>query len=137
MKKLILLFILTLLLIPQVNAEELQLGSWVDKLPGLKQGMMYDLNNHQVKYMSTMEIVKWKGLALEAGFSAENSAVVGVSYSLLKLKSLGVDVPILDLIEFSLGYSYGWSRIDITDGFGNGNNEEIHGPSVTLISLKF
>jgi hypothetical protein len=134
MKKIIMLFVL---LLGFVNLSYAGLIDEAKKLPVLKQGIMYDLNNSKITYLSTAEILNYKGVALEAGFSAEQSAVATLSYSLLKLKNLGVNVPIIDLVEFSVGYSYGVSRIDFTDGFGKGNNEEVHGPSVTLINIKF
>ena len=139
-KKLILMVALLLLAIPQAQAE-LNLHETFGKLPGLKQGIAYSMVDNKFNYLSTAEIVKYKGFALEAGYAGAseetNHKAVGViSYRLGGLKDLGVDVPVLDLLEFNAGYYVGVGRIQFTGDTGN-DNEIDHGFSATVINIKF
>ena len=70
-------------------------------------------------------------------YSSNDKAVGVVSYQLATLKDLGVTLPVLDLVEFNLGYHVGYGRIQLNDGMDNGNNEVTHGPSLTLLNIKF
>lgn len=108
----------------------------------LKQGIAYSLQDEKINYLLTIEIAKWKGFSLEAGYAgrAENTgdkAVAVISYQLAKAKDLGITLPILDLLEANVGVYTGFGRIQVNDGFDNGNNEFDWGVSATLISLKF
>lgn len=108
----------------------------------LKQGIAYSLQDSKINYLSTVELAKWKGFSLEAGYAgrAENTgdkAVAIISCQLAKAKDLGVTLPILDLLEANVGVYAGFGRIQVNDGFDNGNNEFDWGVSATLVSLKF
>ena len=87
---------------------ELDLGDLIEKAPPLKQGIAYSLVDHDISYLSTIQIIDWKGISLEAGYSSKDKAVAVISYELLKLKELGVNVPILDLIEARVGGYFGY-----------------------------
>lgn len=108
----------------------------------LKQGVAYSLQDNKINYLSTIELAKWKGFSLEAGYAgrAENTgdkAVAVISYQVAKAKDLGITLPILDLLECNIGAYAGLGRIQVNDGFDNGNNEFDWGVSATLVSLKF
>ncbi len=136
MKKL-LVIIMALLLIgfaAQARAENLSVGDFVKKLPALKQGIAFSLVENDFNYLSTFEVLKWKGVSLEAGYSSENKAVAVLSYELLKLKDLGVKVPVLDLVSFQPGIWFGVGRLQ-KDIFYR--TETDYGISCTLIALKF
>lgn len=105
----------------------------LDNLPGLKQGILYNWQDSEIEYLSTIGVLDYKNVSLEIGYSSESALVGVVSYPLLKLKELGVNVPILDLIEFNIGLGAGVQRI----GSGEGNNEFIYGLTLTLIDIKF
>ena len=116
-----------------VEAQELSISDSIKKIPALKQGIGYSLIDNDVSYLSTLEVLNWKGIALEAGYSSKDKAVAVVSYELLKLKDLGVSVPLLDLVT---------CRVGAYAGYGSINSREIDrsefdtGLSLTLISLK-
>ena len=139
MKKLIVLALLIgIVLISGVaQAESLSIGDVAKKLPALKQGIAYSLMENDIHYLSTLEVLNWKGIALEAGYSSKDLAVAVVSYELLKLKDLGVTLPILDLIECRVGGYAGYGRIAIGLGNAKDNNEFDYGLSATLLSVKF
>lgn len=124
------------------RAESLSLTDQFKKFPALKTGIAWDVEDSQMNYLSTIEIVKWKGLALEAGYAGAqentgNKAVAVISYQLLKLKDLGVTLPILDLVEFNVGMYAGYGKIHIGEFQNEGNNEFSWGPSLSLINIKF
>lgn len=123
------------------KAETLSIGDVLSNLPALKQGMAYSLADNQLNYLSTAEIVKYKGFALEGGYAgaAENTGnkIVGVlSYQVANLKDLGVTVPILDLIEFNVGAYAGYGSIQFAGNTKN-DNEFDYGLSLTLLKTKF
>jgi len=107
--------------------------NFLEKLPGLKQGVMYNWQDNEFEHLSSIECASWKNITFELGYLTESSIVGVISYPLLKLKDLGVTLPILDLIEFNVGVCAGVSRI----GNNGGNNEAIYGITFTLIDIKF
>lgn len=120
---------------------EINLNETIGKLPALKQGIAYSLVDNKINYLSTVEIVKYKGFALEAGYAGKadetgHKAVAVASYQVAKLKDMGVDIPVIDLLEFNVGYYVGVGRIQFTGDTGN-DNEIDHGVSATLINIKF
>jgi hypothetical protein len=132
MKKLI--AVLVLMLCCTVARAELNIGEIIKKIPDWKQGISYSLIDHDFNYLSTLEVANWKGITVEAGYNSENAVVGVVSYQLLKLKDLGVNVPVLDLLECNLGGYVGYKRIEIKS---LDDAEFDFGVSVTLISLHF
>jgi len=149
MKKLIVILALLLLATPVMAEGEssIDLGDQLEKLPVLKQGFGYSFLDNDIKYLSTMEILNWKGIALEGGLlwkrfeghetDTPNILCAVVSYELLKLKDLGVTIPILDLLECRIGVYGGFGRMALGWGNAKENDEFDVGLSVSLISLKF
>lgn len=131
-----------LLLATVSNARaELNLNETLGKLPALKQGIAYSLVDNKINYLSTAEIVKYKGFALEAGYAGQaeetgHKAIGVISYHIGGLNDLGVDVPVLDLLDFNAGYYVGVGRIQFSGDTGN-DNEIDHGLSLSVINIKF
>lgn len=142
MKKLTLLVLVFLFSFAGVVKAELSLPDLIKKVPALKQGVAYSIADNKLNYISTIEAADWKGVTFEIGYAgaAENTghkAIAVVSYPILKLKDLGVNIPVLDLVEFNLGLYGGYGRIQLNDGQGDGNNEWDYGISATLLNIKF
>lgn len=113
---------------PKVNP--LDISSWMEALPDLKQGAVYSVNDKVVKYCSTTNLLVTRYLILEAGaIPINNEAIIAITYELIKLKD-HIDVPILDLIELNIG---------IYGGIINpmNTNEFDWGISATAINVKF
>ena len=114
--------------------ESINVGDLVQKLPGLKQGAGFSLIENEVNYLTTIELVNFKGFALEGGYNSKDKIVAVISADLINLKKLGCTVPILDLIDL---------RIGVYGGYGSINSQEIDnsewdaGLSLTAISVKF
>ena len=139
MKKLILI-LMVMLLSTSISHAALDLGGIVEKLP-MKQGVAYSFEDSAFNYLSTIELLNYKNITLEAGYAGiadnTNHKLVGViSYPIVKLDQF-VDVPVLDLIELNLGIYGGVGQINLKDGQGDGDNEFDWGVSCTLINLKF
>jgi hypothetical protein len=98
--------------------------------PELKQGVLFNIEDSTFSYLSTIRVMSWKKVSLEAGYSSKDSLVAVISYPIIKLKDLGVDVPIVNLIEFNIGFGAGWKRL-------TGSNEFTYGPTITLFNVKF
>lgn len=136
------LLTMCLLLVLVSNARaELNVHETLGKLPALKQGLAYSFVDNKINYLSTAEILKFKGFSLEAGYAGKadetgHKAVAVATYQLAKLKDMGVDVPVLDMIEFNVGYYVGVGRIQFSGDTGN-DNEIDHGIAATLINVKF
>lgn len=135
MKKLMLLLTMSLLLVPTLAKADTSVIDLIAQVPALKQGIAYSLVDSNINYISTVDLVKWKGLSIEGGYagSAKNTGdkLVGViSYDLLNLKDIAPTIPILNVVEFRPGIWFGVGRI-------GGSNETDWGISATVISLKF
>lgn len=103
-------------------------------VPALNQGVAYSFSDSNINYLSTLDIVSWKGINLEAGYAgrAKNTGdklVAVLSYDLFKAKDY-VTWPILKYVEFRPGVWYGVGRI-------GGSNEQDWGVSATVFSVKF
>ena len=94
-----------------VEVEELDVDSVMDKLPGANQGFVYSMLDREFSYVSTIDLIKYKHFLLKAGY-APDRLVGAVTVDLLSLKELGVDVPILDLINVEPGIFGGFSDLD-------------------------
>lgn len=116
---------------------ELSIGETLKKIPSIKQGIGYNVADCTIDYLATVEVAKYKGFSFEVGYNSSDKAVGVISYEVLNLKNLGVTVPIVDLLSVNVGYYVGWGRIQLGEGQGGGNNELAHGPSLTLIDVKW
>ena len=125
------------------HAEALSIGDTLKQVPGASQGIAFSLVDNKVNYLTTIDIVKWKGLALEAGIAADaentgTKAVAVISYDVINAKKLGVTIPVLDMIDVRLGAYYGAGRIEVGSiDTMKGNNEQDFGFSATVLKLKF
>jgi hypothetical protein len=134
MKKLILMVMALCLISSVAFADSLVVGDTIKKLPALKQGIGYSIKNSNIEYLSTLEVANYKGVSIEAGYSSQDKVVAVLSYKILKLKDLGVSLPILDLMYFLPGIYLGYGLI---------NSQEIdrskltYGVSITLLDIKF
>ena len=140
MKILALVVVGLLIMAGVAQAQELSISETVKKIPALKQGIAFSLIDNDVSYLSTLEVLNWKGIALEAGYSSKDKAVAVISYELLKLKDLGVTVPILDLVTCRVGAFTGYGRLNLgindRDSMES-NNEFDAGLSLTLLDIRF
>lgn len=112
---------------------DVSLMETLEKIPALKQGIAYSMQDHDFSYLSTIELASWKGFTLEAGYSSSDKIVGVISYPILKLKDLGITLPILDLLECNLGFFAGYGRIENLKDVG----EADYGISATLLRLKW
>jgi hypothetical protein len=122
------------------NAQEVSLTDSLKKIPNVKQGVAYSIQDGKFNHISTVDIIKKNGFNLEAGaaYKADNTGVKAVavlSYDLLKVKDV-VQLPILDLIEFRPGVYVGYGRVE---GFQDSQlkGEGDYGISLSVINLKF
>lgn len=133
MKRIFLIVLLTLAL-PNLAKAETNIFDAIAAIPALKQGVAFSLADNNINYLSTVDLVKWKGFALEGGYAgaAKNTGdkIVGViSYDLLTLKGK-TTIPVLEWLEFRPGVWAGIGRI-------GGSNEIDFGVSATVISFDF
>jgi hypothetical protein len=134
MKRLVLALLAVLLVTGVSFAEDLNIGDTITKIPGLKQGIGYSFKDSDIDYLTTVEAFKFKGASVEAGYSYKDEVIAVISYDLLHLSDLGVNIPILDLIEFHPGLYAGYSRVNIERP---DKSRFDFGISLTLIKVKF
>ena len=106
----------------------------IASIPALKQGVAYSLADSKFNYLSTLDIVKYKGFSLEAGYAGSaketgDKMVAVISYDLLSLKDK-TTIPVLQWLEFRPGIYAGVGRI-------GGSNEFDYGISATVLSVKW
>lgn len=119
---------------------EFSLGDTLKGFPALKTGVAFSVQDSNWNYLATVDLVKFAGFNLEAGYAgrAENSAdkaVAVLSYDLLKVKDI-IDLPILNLIEFRPGVWAGYGRIEKVQNDERGGEFD-WGVSVSVIQLKW
>lgn len=136
MKKLLLVLVLCLGFVGVAKAESINIFEELQKIPSLKQGIAYSISDSTFKYCSTMELVKWNNINLEAGYIPDDELIGAVTYKLLALKDY-TTIPILDLVEFNAGIYAGSKRIGLGAGNAKGNNEWDWGLCATILSIKF
>ena len=135
MKKIFsMVLVMVMLLSGVVFAQDsLSLIDTLKKIPTVKQGIMYNFKDSELTYISTFEVAKYKNVSIEAGYDADEMILGVISYPVLKLKDLGVTIPVLDLIECNLGVGVGLDHINLA---GGGKELKI-GITATLINIKF
>lgn len=122
------------MVVPQIVKAESSIFDVIANVPALKQGVAFSIADSNINYLSTVDLVKWKGFSLEGGYAgaAKNTGdklVAVLSYDLLSLKDK-TTIPFLNLVEFRPGIWAGVGRI-------GGSNEFDYGVSATVLSLKF
>lgn len=133
MKKLLLIIIATILGF-WVGFSAYPEDSILDKiknlLPDTKPGFYYDVVGKDLEAISSFSIANYKNVSAEIALGDEQTVMAVISYPIVKAKDLGINIPILDLIELNVGFAFGYE--DITN-----DREFKYGPSVTLINFKF
>lgn len=130
----LILLLLAVLTLPSLSrAEAISPVDLLVKLPSLNQGVAFSLNDNKLNYLSTIDIVKWKGFNIEAGYAGQaketgDKAVAVLSYDLINLGS--TNIPILKYVDFRPGVYAGWGRLF-------GSNEFDYGISASVVSIKF
>lgn len=124
MKKLIILILALLILVPGISFAEIQ---W-------KSGVGYSLADSKVNFLSTIELARWRGLTLEGGYAGDSEKtqdkmIAVLSYSIMEAGQY-IDVPVLDLLECNIGAYAGIGRIFGSDEFD-------YGLSATILNIKF
>jgi len=120
--------------INQVKADEVSVIDTIASIPGLKQGVAFSLADSQINYLATIELVNFKGFALEGGYAGRaketgDKLVAVLSYDLLSLDKY-TSLPILKYVEFRPGVYAGFGRLF-------GSQEFDYGVSATVLSIKF
>lgn len=123
MKKLLLA--LTICLITTKIAGADGVSDIVAKFPITNAGIYFNLDASDLEFTSTFKAAGYKGFNLNIGYASSESLVGNVSYEILKLEKLGVELPILKDIVIDAGWTVGWRKLFNTNEFSNG-------PSITL-----
>lgn len=115
----------------------LNIGDIVNKIPNLKQGVAYDFNSRNVEYFTTAEVANYKGFSLSGGYATSDKIVASLDYDLGGLEKLGINLPLLSMIDLRVGAYVGIGNLSSASSNGNGRNKFAYGPEVTVVSLKF
>ncbi len=97
----------------------------IDKLPITNAGIYYNINDSLFEFTSTFKAVGYKGFNLNIGYATPESFVANISYDIIKLEKLGIDIPILKDLIIDAGWTLGWEEPLNEREFNNG-------PSVTF-----
>ena len=102
------------------------IGDIIAKLPVTNAGVYYNLNEKNLEFTSTFKAIGYSGFNLNIGYASSESLVGNISYEILKLEKLGIELPILKEIIVDAGWTAGWRRaFDSQAEFSSG-------PSITL-----
>jgi len=117
-----------------INLSDINAPEFMDKIPAMKNMLLYSVRDNSWKYASMFDLLKWKGLALSAGYSPSDAVIAGVSYDLVSLKKFGVETPILKEVGLEPMVWYGIGRIDLHD---TSDAEESWGIGLNIINIRF
>lgn len=130
-----------MLLTGSSKAEDVSIIDGLKKLPGVKQGMAFSIDDAKLNYLATIDLASFKGFNFEGGVATDaektgTKAVALLSYDLFNAKKFGITMPILDLIDLRPGLWAGYGRIE---GFQDGQlkGEGSWGVSCTAMTLKW
>jgi hypothetical protein len=112
------------------TASTVQIVDTLKAVPQAKQGLMWAPGSQEVAYIATWQLLEYQKFAVEGGYLGAGGLIGVLSYDVGGLKDLGVKMPILELVEFNIGYGLGQQFIGI-------KNVGIAGWTVTLIRAKF
>lgn len=138
MGKKLILMAAVMLLAAQAQAETVRLSQVVPNL-SFKQGAAFSLIDNQFNYLSTVEVAKYKGFSIDLGYAGraeetKDKAVVALSYNVLNLQNLGVELPLAKYIDLKLGVYAGMGNIN----FKEMTDAELDwGVQATVLSISF
>lgn len=113
-------------------------GDVFNKLPGLKQGIAYDINSGNASYFTTVGLIGYGDFSLSAGYATSSAIVASLDYDIGGLSKLGLNVPILSAIDLRIGFMVGLSDISTASSSGSAQrNKLVYGPEITIVSFKF
>lgn len=122
----------------QAQTAQSSIGDLFSKLPNLKQGIAFDIKSGNASYFSTAEVLNYKGFSLSAGYASSSGIVGSLDFDLGGLSKLGINVPILSMIDLRVGFMVGLSDISTASSSGTSErNKLVYGPEVTIVSIKF
>ena len=89
------------------------------KAPPLTAGVAYSIVDNKFNHVETLEIVKWKGLALSGGYmgdsdSTDHKLIASLNYEILSLSKY-VEWPIAKYVTFKPGIYAGWGSINMQE----------------------
>lgn len=87
----------------------------LDKIPQLKNAVVWDVKDQRVDYVGMFELYNWKGLGFNIGYNPPKAVLVALDYDMVNLKKMGVTTPLIDLIDIRPMVAYGYDRIDPSD----------------------
>jgi len=132
-KKLVIVFIFLIICMPAYAVTDI--SDTFEKIPNIKTGVAYSTLDSQLLHSAMITIFEWKGVNADFGYvgredNTKDQLAAAITYPIAKLKDLGVNVPILDLVELEAGWYVGSGRI-------GGSNEFDTGAVVHIMSVKF
>ena len=137
MRKL-LLTVLIVLVAGLVHAEvtPLDISDQLQKLPNLKQGIVYSMETEQWLPMTSATVMEMpfmeKFVKLDLGYVGPDKLVVAMSLELFNLKDwLNISMPILDSIVVKPTVYYGWEKL-----FNNASDDD-WGIGSSVIEFRF
>ena len=134
-KVMVLIFLVASL--PILARADVSVGEITSKVK-FNSGVGYDSVNHKVVNTDTVRLLGYSGFFLDpsvdVGYASNDNIVVGASIGLFNAKKVGIDIPILDLIDLRPQVLYGWGNINVRDWAGS-KNTVIYGASI--LNVKF
>jgi len=112
------------------TANAVQVSELLKAIPNANQGGMWIPGTQEVEYISTWPFLTYQRVSLEGGYLTAGGLLGVLSYDVGGLKDLGVNTPILNLIELNIGVGGGVKYV-------GDKNVWVGGVTGTLIKLHF
>lgn len=147
MKKIGYLILLLLVLVAPVSADTTTAKSYLEifedvvkKVPATYQGAFYNFVDNKFDYAAYIELASYKNIQLTAGYLVSNdlelknnAILAGLNYNVGGLKDLGIDLPVLNLVDLNVGLSVAGFNLDK----GNDKVKCRLGATCSIIKVKF
>lgn len=117
----------------------------VNKIPGLKSGVIYDFKTNQALATNTFEVMTLKSIgadaiSINAGALRSDGVAGTASVDMAKVKFAFLQFPILDLTNYlNIGYGVGIENMTFHGGYSEdpkSDNHIVYGPYAS-VSWKF
>ncbi len=139
-KKILLTVILALILLPSLSraqATPVSISDILSKVT-MHEAVGFDINSKNAVSYTSADLIDWKDLSLSAGYGTSSAVVASIDYDIGGLAKLGLNVPILNLIDLRVGFMVGLSDISTASSSGSAErNKFLYGPEITIVSTKF
>jgi hypothetical protein len=102
------------------------------------EGLGFDIASKNAVSYTSADLIQWNSFSLSAGYGTSAAIVGSIDYDIGGLTKLGINVPVLNLIDLRVGFMVGLADISTASSSGSAERNKLcYGPEITIVSTKF